>query len=230
VWAGIVSESIKEAALRELITLNTLPSSIIDKLLQEGSVPATVAQHCDSVAISFTDIVGFTKLSTKLTAGEVVNYLNSFFSFMDEQAVTFGIEKIKTIGDCYMAVSGCPVGKSDYLEAMVDFLIAVLSYLKQNTIFGHPTLVRIGVHCGPVVAGVIGKTKLSYDVWGEAVNKASRLQSQGAVNAITISEEIYQLIKDNNKYQVTSNGQKDLAGIGTVNVFLVNTKSTDNRK
>jgi len=110
-----------------------------------------------------------------------------------------------------MAVSGCPVGKSDYLEAMLDFLIAVLSYLKQNTIFGHLTLVRIGLHCGSVVAGVIGKTKLSYDVWGEAVNKASRLQFQGAVNAIT-------------KYKVTSNGIKDFAGIGTVSTFLVDAK------
>ncbi|MBX7153425.1 MAG: tetratricopeptide repeat protein [Bacteriodetes bacterium] len=184
---------------REHILNNILPQEITSRLIQ-GENP--IADHFDSVSILFMDIVGFTKLSAVITAQQLVYLLNIIFTRIDTVIRDCGLEKIKTIGDAYMAVAGAPIVQDDHAHRaakaalqLLDVMNDVANEFKKtdndnNWIQTMPALqVRIGLHCGPVAAGVVGENKFLYDLWGDAVNTASRMESHGEPGKVHVSEE-----------------------------------------
>lgn len=185
-----------EAALQheqeksERLLLNILPQPIAEQLKQN---PQSIAYRFDEVAILFADIVNFTGLSAAIPPTDLVNLLNQIFSEFDQLAEQHSLEKIKTIGDAYMVVGGLPSPREHHIEAIADMALdmqhAIRHYKRQD---GRPFSLRIGIGVGPVVAGVIGIKKFSYDLWGDAVNLASRMESQGEPERIQVTETVYQ--------------------------------------
>ena len=171
----------------ERLLLNILPVSIAQRLKEDEKV---IADHFESATVMFSDIVGFTALSEKVTPTELVNHLNRLFSAFDDLAEKHGLEKIKTIGDAYMVAGGFPEKRDSHandVSAMaLDMLDAVLTCNQDSE---YPLSIRIGIHTGPAVAGVIGIKKFVYDVWGDTVNTASRMESSGLPGRIQLSEE-----------------------------------------
>ncbi|WP_029621832.1 adenylate/guanylate cyclase domain-containing protein [Ruegeria conchae] len=164
-----------------------LPQKIVTRL-NDGE--ATIADRHDDVTVLFSDMVGFTEMSAKLSPAQVVDYLNRVFSGFDKAASELGVEKIKTIGDAYMAAAGVPDHRNDHAEVMVELACRMLSQVEAlNHELDYPMHLRIGVHSGPVVAGIIGSHRFLYDVWGDTVNFASRLETTGAPGRIQVSEE-----------------------------------------
>ncbi|MEC4802866.1 MAG: adenylate/guanylate cyclase domain-containing protein [Jaaginema sp. PMC 1079.18] len=195
----ISDRKLVEAALRleqeksEKLLLNILPEAIVRQLKQ---APGTLATQFDEVTILFADIVGFTSLSERLEPIELVNLLNRIFSQFDLLAEQYNLEKIKTIGDAYMVVGGLPVPREDHAEAIAEIALemqAAIAQLQQE--IDEPIKIRIGINTGPVVAGVIGIKKFIYDLWGDAVNLASRMESQGEPSKIQLTEATYQRLR-----------------------------------
>ncbi|NJK99878.1 MAG: PAS domain-containing protein [Spirulinaceae cyanobacterium SM2_1_0] len=189
-----------EAALRleqeksERLLLNILPKPIAEKLKQR---PGSLAEQFNEVTILFADIVGFTPLSASLQPIELVDLLNQVFSQFDNLAEHLEIEKIKTIGDAYMVAAGLPVPRADHAAAMAEMALAMQRVVTSlRTPHGAPLQIRIGINTGVVVAGVIGTKKFIYDLWGDAVNIASRMESQGKPGCIQVTESTYVRIKD----------------------------------
>ena len=168
---------IRERKKSEKLLLNILPQKIADRLKQKEH---PIADHFESVSIMFIDMSGFTKYAQNRNPGDIVNTLNNVFTHFDALADKHGLEKIKTIGDCYMAVAGLPEPRKDHAAASVAMAMEVKETMK-GYVAEDGTLIhfRIGLDCGPVVAGVIGKKKFTYDIWGDAVNTASRMESTG---------------------------------------------------
>jgi class 3 adenylate cyclase len=176
----------RERARSEALLRNILPEPIAERLKAD---PSTIADRFASVTILFADIVGFTDLSARLEPAEIVVMLNRLFTAFDDLAEHHGLEKIKTIGDAYMVAAGLPAPREDHASAIADMALAMrdaVARVAGET--GHPLAVRIGIHTGPVVAGVIGKRKFAYDLWGDAVNTASRMESHGLPGEIQLSE------------------------------------------
>src|SRR5258706_11997766 len=175
-------ELTEERARSERLLLNILPASIAERL--KGS-EASIADHSAEVTVLFADIVGFTPLSARKTPQALVEMLNRIFSEFDSLAEAHGLEKIKTIGDAYMAVAGLPEHRSDHAQAAAYMAIAMLQATARIAAeTGEALALRIGLNSGPVVAGVIGRKKFSYDLWGDTVNTASRMESHGAAGMI----------------------------------------------
>ncbi|MBK9249513.1 MAG: tetratricopeptide repeat protein [Ignavibacteria bacterium] len=187
------------ASAEKKILNNILPEEITARLIQ-GESP--IADHFDSVSVLFMDIVGFTKLASVISAQQLVLLINAIFSAADGVMREFGMEKIKTIGDAYMAVAGVPVPRADHAECaaraslkLIDLIQNFVvtfpeSYGDRSWIDAIPKIqVRIGLHCGPAAAGVVGENKFAYDLWGDAVNTASRMESHGEAGKIHVSEE-----------------------------------------
>jgi class 3 adenylate cyclase len=178
----------------ETLLLNILPAKIAERL---KATEATIADDFPSATVLFADIVGFTVLSRRLTAAEVVALLNDLFSRFDRLALAHGIEKIKTIGDGYMAAAGVPAGRPDHAEAVarlaLDMREAFAAFRRER---GMEVKLRIGIHSGGIVAGVIGKHKFAYDLWGDTVNVASRMESHGLPDEIQVSAETRALLPD----------------------------------
>ncbi|NEO26006.1 MAG: PAS domain S-box protein, partial [Kamptonema sp. SIO4C4] len=173
----------------ERLLLNILPESIAKQLKDETTL---IAQHFDEVTILFADIVGFTPLSSQLDPLELVNFLNDIFSSFDELAETLGLEKIKTIGDAYMVAAGLPLPREDHAEAIAEMALSMQAVMQQFILpDGTPCKIRIGINTGVVVAGVIGTKKFIYDLWGDAVNIASRMESSGEPASIQVTETTY---------------------------------------
>jgi class 3 adenylate cyclase len=173
----------EERAKSDRLLRNMLPEAIADRLKRE---PGAIADHFDAVTVLFADIVGFTPMSERLPPSRLILLLNSVFSAFDELARRHGLEKIKTIGDAYMVVSGVPVPRVDHASAVAAMALEMRDAAGQ---FGEGGLaLRIGLHSGPAVAGVIGTAKYSYDLWGDTVNTASRMESHGAAGEIHVSE------------------------------------------
>jgi adenylate cyclase len=150
----------------------------------------------------------------------LVSLLNKFFSHFDDLADQLGLEKIKTIGDSYMVTSGLPVERSDHAEALMNMAIAMLDFVdKRETRQKEKIQMRIGIHSGPVVAGVIGKRKFTYDLWGDVVNIASRLESHGSPGRIHVSQETYNLIKD--KFEFEPRGEIEVKGRGLLKTYFL---------
>ncbi|MCG8421247.1 MAG: hypothetical protein MJE77_25280 [Proteobacteria bacterium] len=184
----------QEREKSERLLLNILPMSIALRLKEQPS--AIAAQH-PAVTIFFADVVDFTQLSGRISAAELIAVLNQMFSLFDEIAERRGIEKIKTIGDAYMAVSNLTVPREDHVAAMADLALEIRQRMGElPEACGKPICVRMGIHTGPVVAGVIGTTKFSYDVWGDTVNIASRIESYGLPREIQVSSDVYKRLHD----------------------------------
>jgi adenylate cyclase len=201
----------------EKLLLNILPSSIADRLKAQQEV---IADDFESATVLFADIVDFTKITSDLPAYQVVSLLNDVFTQFDELAEKYQLEKIKTIGDSYMVVSGVPYPCQDHAKRMIEFSREVLSSMKKLSEAHSVALqIRIGVCSGPVVAGVIGKKKFIYDLWGDTVNLASRLEANGIPGKIQVGESTYQLLKD--QFPFEDRGFIEVKGKGRVKAYLL---------
>jgi urea transport system substrate-binding protein len=170
------------------LLLNILPGSVATRLKES---PETIADGFNEVTVLFADIVDFTAMSSNADPVAVVNLLNDVFSEFDELAKKHGLEKIKTIGDAYMVAAGLPEPRPDHTEAIMLFAQEMLEAVeRQEGLNGDPVRLRIGINTGPVVAGVIGRQKFIYDLWGDAVNVASRMESNGLTNQIQVTEAV----------------------------------------
>jgi guanylate cyclase len=183
-----------EQAKAENLLLNILPSSIADQLKAQTQ---PIADQFVSASILFADVVDFTPWSERLPPADVVGYLDHLFSHFDELAERYGVEKIKTIGDCYMVAAGVPTPRPDHARALALMALDMLEAMRSNDEVGHLGLeLRVGINSGPVVAGVIGRKRFLYDLWGDAVNTASRMESQSTPGGIQITRATYELLKD----------------------------------
>lgn len=204
----------------EKLLLNILPSSIADRLKQKEEI---IADGFEEVTILFADIVNFTKLSARISPNELVTMLNKIFSAFDRLAILYGLEKIKTIGDAYMVVGGLPLPRDDHAEVIAEMALNMREEMKSlRSEIGEELRIRIGINTGSVVAGVIGIQKFSYDLWGDAVNTASRMESQGVVNCIQLTETTYKYLKD--KYVCEQRGSIEVKGKGKMKVYLLKGK------
>jgi class 3 adenylate cyclase len=206
-----------EEAQVERLLLNVLPPSIAERLKY---TPGSIADRFGSVTILFTDIVHFTELSSRVSAEELVALLNDVFSAFDELVEKHGLEKIKTIGDAYMAVAGVPTLRKDHAEAVADFALDMLEAMAGlNASRPEPLRLRVGMHTGPVVAGVIGTKKFAYDLWGDTVNTASRMESHGLPDAIQVTRATYERLRDN--FELRRRGPIDVKGKGEMVTYML---------
>jgi adenylate cyclase len=177
----------------ETLLLNILPAQIAERLKGGENV---IADSFPEATILFADIVGFTNLSTLISPQQIVFLLNEIFTAFDQVASQLGLEKIKTIGDCYMVVGGLPTPQPDHAAAVAQMGLAMLRIIhKLNADYQTSLRLRIGINTGPVVAGVIGRSKFIYDLWGDAVNTASRMESHGKPDAIQVSASTYERLR-----------------------------------
>lgn len=204
----------------ESLLHNIIPKDLAN-ILREGD--GVLALDNTNVSVMFADIVGFTPLASKLSAREVVNLLNNIFSEFDDICGKKGIEKIKTIGDAYMAVAGLPVTRSDHAQVLVDVGFEFLEVIKKYQGANDNQLeLRIGIHSGDAVSGVIGKSKFSFDIWGDSVNLASRLESIGLPGSIHVSEETLGLLDKTALVVIPQ--QSQIKGKGMMPTFLISRK------
>jgi adenylate cyclase len=194
----------------ERLLLNVLPAPIAARLKQGEAV---IADRFPEVTVLFVDLVDFTRSSDHSTPERVVQVLDDLFTAFDRLAQRHGLEKIKTIGDAYMAVGGLPEPRPDHAEAVAEMALAVREEVgRHRDPAGQPLALRIGIDTGPVVAGVIGTTKFSYDLWGDTVNTASRMESQGVVGCIQVTERTYRRLRD--RYRFERRGPIQVRGKG----------------
>lgn len=210
-----------ERSESERLLLNVLPAAV-SKRLRAGENP--IADDFPSVTVLFADIVGFTAMTSEMAADDVITMLNGLFTMFDDLVAERGLEKIKTIGDAYMAVGGLPDPLPDHATRVVDLAVAMQTCTGSTEHFPGLAL-RIGVHSGPVAGGVIGTRKFAYDVWGTTVNIAARLESSGVPGRIQVSQETRALTRGDFAYE--PRGIVDLRGIGPRTTFLVTRRPTD---
>jgi class 3 adenylate cyclase len=212
----------QEQARSEDLLLNILPRSIADKLKTRTQ---RIADQFGSASILFADVVDFTPWSERLPPTAVVGYLDHVFSHFDELAERHGLEKIKTIGDCYMVAAGVPTPRSDHARALALMALDMLATMRSDDEFGHHGLeLRVGINSGPVVAGVIGRKRFLYDLWGDAVNMASRMESHGMPGRIQITRATYELLAD--EFECQPRGTIAVKGKGQVETwYLVRARS-----
>jgi adenylate cyclase len=206
----------------EQLLLNILPAEIADRLRKNNESPA---EHFEEATILFADIVGFTSLSARMDPLQLVAGLNQIFSTFDHLTEKHGLEKIKTIGDAYMVVGGLPVSRPDHAEAIANMALDMQDYMHDmENIFGESLQIRIGINTGSVIAGVIGIKKFIYDLWGDAVNVASRMESHGKPGYIQVTEATYHKLQD--KYFFEPRGTIEVKGRGEMMTYwLVGKKS-----
>jgi len=207
----------QEQAKAEDLLLNILPRSIADKLKAETG---PIADHFGSASILFADVVDFTPWSERLPPAEVVGYLDHLFSCFDELAERYELEKIKTIGDCYMVAAGVPTERPDHARALALMALDMVDAMRANEEIGHLGLeLRVGINSGPVVAGVIGRKRFLYDLWGDAVNTASRMESHGVAGRIQIARATYELLAD--EFECEPRGTIEVKGKGEVEAWYL---------
>ncbi|NQE35272.1 adenylate/guanylate cyclase domain-containing protein [Microcoleus asticus] len=202
------------------LLLNILPAAIVENLKKgQGSA----ADRFDSATVLFADIVGFTSLAARISPLELVNLLNKIFSKFDQLTEKHDLEKIKTSGDAYMVAGGVPVPRPDHAEAIADMALDMQEAIADfQTDTGEPFQIRIGINTGPVVAGVIGTKKFIYDLWGDTVNVASRMESQGLPGYIQVTAAIYELLKD--RYLFEERGAIPVKGKGDMIAYWLKGK------
>jgi len=207
----------QEQAKSETLLLNILPRSIAEKLKAETQ---PIADQFESASILFADVVDFTPWSERLRPAEVVGCLDHLFSHFDALAERHGLEKIKTIGDCYMVAAGVPAPRPDHARALALMALDMLEAMRSEDEVGHLGLeLRVGINSGPVVAGVIGRKRFLYDLWGDAVNTASRMESHGKPGRIQISRATYDLLAD--EFECEPRGTIAVKGKGAVEVWYL---------
>lgn len=199
----------------ERLLLNILPASVSQRL-KNGERP--IADSFPDVSVVFADIVGFTPLTSQMPASQVITMLSGLYSHFDDLVTERGLEKIKTIGDCYMAVGGLPDPLDGHAERAVDLAVAMISATSEGGPFPDLRL-RVGVNSGPVAGGVIGSRRFAYDVWGDTVNTAARLESTGVPGRIQVSEATKALT--DGRFQFEPRGLVELKGLGVVETYFV---------
>lgn len=205
----------------ENLLLNILPSEIAQVLKNENR---TIADQIEQASILFADVVNFTPMSASMTPTELVELLNEVYSHFDTLVEKYDLEKIKTIGDCYMVAAGVPRRRADHAIVIVQLAMDIRDYVNQHEFHGRQLKFRIGINSGSVVAGVIGKKKFAYDLWGDTVNTASRMESHGSGGLIQITEDTYNLIE--NDFKCESRGKVNVKGKGEISVWYVIDKLT----
>jgi class 3 adenylate cyclase len=201
----------------ERLLLNVLPKSIADRLKQGET---TIADNFPDVTVLFADLVDFTQLASQMPAGELVCSLNEIFSKFDWLAELHHLEKIKTIGDAYMVVGGVPTPRNDHAEAVAEIALDMQKVVRRvSSGEGIDFAVRVGISSGPVIAGIIGSKKFIYDLWGDTVNIAFRMQSLGESGQIQVSESTYGLLKD--KYEFEQRGEIEVKGKGKMTTYFL---------
>ena len=209
-----------ERQLSERLLLNVLPRSIAERLKRNTGV---IADSFGEATVIFADIARFTPISLRLSAEEVVVWLNEVFSSMDRLSEQHGLETIKTIGDAYMVASGLPTPRPDHAEAAAEVALAFRDDMAHRTApDGEPLRIRIGMHTGPVVAGVIGTRKFTYDLWGDTVNTASRMESHGVNGAIQVTQATHDRLRD--RYLFEERGEVEIKGIGSMRTYFLTGK------
>ena len=201
----------------ENLLLNILPRSIADRLKSDT---ATIADQFAAASILFADVVDFTPLSDRLQPAEVVGILDHLFTHFDLLADRYEVEKIKTIGDAYMVAAGVPTPRADHARAMALMALDMRDAMQSEDEVGHLGLeLRIGINSGPVVAGVIGRKRFLYDLWGDAVNMASRMESQGSPGQIQVTSATYELLRD--EFELEPRGTVPIKGKGDVETWFL---------
>ena len=205
------------------LLLNILPAAVVKEVKEKGYAEA---KEFDQATILFTDFEDFTSMSEKLSPKLLVKDLHECFSVFDQIVSTYGIEKIKTIGDSYMASGGLPVPMEDSVKNTVLAALEMQAYIsKRKGAMGameNPAFaMRVGVHTGPVVAGIVGVKKFQYDVWGDTVNTASRMESHGEIDKVNVSQSCYDLLKDDPEFSFESRGKIQAKGKGEIEMYFV---------
>jgi guanylate cyclase len=193
-----------------------LPVHIASQLKDK---PGTTANDIPSASVLFTDVVGFTPMSAAMSPGELVGVLDELFGIFDGFVTELGLEKIKTVGDAYMAAAGVPEPRLDHAQAIADLALRMRDRVAANPVAGRRLAVRIGMSSGPLTAGIIGTHKFSYDLWGDTVNTASRMESEGVPGSIQISPPTYELVKD--EFLCEPRGLIDVKGKGAMQTYLL---------
>ncbi|MEY2423253.1 MAG: adenylate cyclase [Acidimicrobiaceae bacterium] len=199
----------------ERLMLRVFPARVASALGRD----LVVADEFDSASILFADIEGFTALSDQMAASEVVAMLNEVFSQLDGMVDEMGLEKIKTIGDCYMVAAGVPEPRVDHAQALCAFGLRMQAFVAERTFSGRALRFRVGINSGPVFAGVIGRKRFLYDLWGDAVNVASRMESTGIAGAVQITDATYDLVHTG--FTCEERGVVDVKGKGQMRTWRV---------
>jgi class 3 adenylate cyclase len=210
----------KEKEISESLLHNILPEEVANELRLKGYSEAREFEH---VTILFTDFKGFTEISEHLSPAELVSEIDTCFKAFDAIVTHYGIEKIKTIGDAYMAVGGLPdpegVSPSDVVNAGIEMQEFVIQRNEERTLMELPAFeMRVGIHTGPVVAGIVGIKKFQYDIWGDTVNTASRMESSCDVGQVNISESTYLLVRE--QFDCVYRGEIEVKGKGEVKMYF----------
>jgi len=206
-----------EKSKSDALLLNILPASIVERM-RRGEVE--IADRFPEATILFSDLVGFTHLAGRSSPGQIIEILNNLFSSFDDLAKRLRLEKIKTIGDAYMVAGGLPEQQPDHAVAVAEMALGMIEAVRRiGTQFGETLEARIGIHSGDVVAGIIGQHRFIYDVWGDTVNTASRLESSGLPNRIQISEATYQRIRE--RFHCEPRGPVEMKGKGTMQTYFL---------
>lgn len=223
----LYSETSRQSARAELLVakkrsddllLNVLPEQTAMELTEQGHSPA---RNYESATVMFTDFKGFTAASARMNPADLLEVLNEYFMHFDRIIEKHGLEKIKTIGDSYMAAGGLPVANSSHPADVVSAALEIRDWISKTNLKSDKSgfEIRIGVHTGPVIAGIVGSNKFAYDIWGDTVNTASRMESSGEVGKVNVSESIYQLVKD--QFNCEFRGKIEAKGKGMINMYFV---------
>jgi class 3 adenylate cyclase len=217
----------KEKQRSDDLLLNILPEETAQELKAKGSAESKLIED---TTVLFTDFEGFTAMSENVTASALVEDINECFSAFDLIMEKHGVEKIKTIGDAYMAAGGVPTPSPTHVKDVVLAALEIADFMKtwaaQKDAKGEPHFdIRIGVNTGPVVAGIVGVKKFQYDIWGDTVNTASRMESSGEVGKVNISESTYMKLKDEPSLTFEYRGEIEAKGKGKVKMWFVNRKN-----
>ena len=223
VLSDVAEAELQEANERnEALLLNILPSEIAERLKAGEEV---IADRVEGVSVLFADLVDSTPMSEKLTPTEMVTLLNEIFTPFDDLADELGLEKIKTVGDAYMVVGGIPTERPDHVEAIADMALRMREELSGHSVagFGTPAM-RFGIDTGPVVAGVIGRRKFSYDLWGDTVNTAARMESHGVPGEIQVTEAVRDALAP--EFEFEERGRLEVKGKGTMSTWFLEGRKT----
>jgi class 3 adenylate cyclase len=201
----------------EFLLQNMLPKSIAQRLKKTTT---TIADDYEEASVLFADLVGFTEMTASQPAHETIELLNEIFSAFDQAVAARGLEKIKTIGDCYMVAAGVPIPQKDHADQLLEFAKEMLEILREHNLrTGRKLSLRIGLNTGPVVAGVIGSRKYTYDIWGDTVNVASRMESTGVPGRIQVTEAVAKAASD--QFQFEERGLIEVKGKGEIRTFFL---------
>ena len=228
---GLLLEEQKQQIIREQeksekLLLNILPEKIASRLKNNTD---TIAERFEEVSVLFADIANFTKISAEMKPKEVVSFLNDLFVKFDRLTEKYGLEKIKTIGDAYMVVAGIPEPFGDHAERMLNFSLEIIQATKDyNKTCDWDLNIRIGINSGPAVAGIIGEKKFQYDIWGDTVNTASRMESHGLNGKILVSENTYHLMKA--KFDFEAPHLINVKGKGQLTTYFLKGRDDSNKQ